>query len=555
MAKMGDRIAKVVCKRCGGHHRYRNENERRAEAPRARRAAASFVVGRSRARADADAASRSLPAFDPSKPPRPYAASATATPPASGSPTRSSASAWSPARRARARSRSCSPAGARVLACAKTASTPGPPGRRRRPADRRPPAGQVTRSRASARSPRGRAAASAWRARFGAGIPGSTATRCAGAPRLADGALVLVAGADGRPLARGFWDARSPIAVRVARRRPSERRRSAAAIERARRRGARAPAARSSTARETDAFRWIHGEADRAARRPRRRLRHARSSVRFDGGGARAFYREPAGAAARGGAARAGCRSTAIVERRPRGERRAPTASARCRRRHAPRRRDRGARERPPLRRRPRAAARRAGCSSTSATTARCVRTLARDRRVLNLFGYTGGFSIYAAAGGARETTTVDVAAPAIAAARRNFERNRLAARRRALRRRGRLRLPRPRRGGRRAVRPGHLRPAELRAQPPRAAEPGLRAYRRLHRLCAAVTAPGGILCAASCSSHVGREAFLATVRDGAREAGRRAADRARSAAPPLDHPVVPQFPEGDYLKFAVVSL
>ena len=25
MAKMGDRIAKVVCKRCGGHHRYRNE--------------------------------------------------------------------------------------------------------------------------------------------------------------------------------------------------------------------------------------------------------------------------------------------------------------------------------------------------------------------------------------------------------------------------------------------------------------------------------------------------------------------------------------------------
>ncbi len=49
---------------------------------------------------------------------------------------------------------------------------------------------------------------------------------------------------------------------------------------------------------------------------------------------------------------------------------------------------------------------------------------MAGARRVLNLFGYTGGFSIYAAAGGARETTTVDVAAPAIEAARRNFERN-----------------------------------------------------------------------------------------------------------------------------------
>ena len=55
------------------------------------------------------------------------------------------------------------------------------------------------------------------------------------------------------------------------------------------------------------------------------------------------------------------------------------------------------------------------------------MRTLAAGRRVLNLFAYTGGFSIYAAAGGARATVTVDVAAPAIAAARRNFERNGLA--------------------------------------------------------------------------------------------------------------------------------
>ena len=52
------------------------------------------------------------------------------------------------------------------------------------------------------------------------------------------------------------------------------------------------------------------------------------------------------------------------------------------------------------------------------------MRTLAGGRSVLNLFGYTGGFSIYAAAGGARATVTVDAAAPAIAAARRNFARN-----------------------------------------------------------------------------------------------------------------------------------
>ncbi len=59
------------------------------------------------------------------------------------------------------------------------------------------------------------------------------------------------------------------------------------------------------------------------------------------------------------------------------------------------------------------------------------------------------------------------------------------------------------------------------------------------------------MLCAASCSSHVDRKAFLATVRDGARDAGRRFELREMHGPGP-DHPVVPQFPEGDYLKFAV---
>jgi len=178
------------------------------------------------------------------------------------------------------------------------------------------------------------------------------------------------------------------------------------------------------------------------------------------------------------------------------------------------------------------------------------VRTLASGRRVLNLFGYTGGFSVYAAAGGARATVTVDAAAPAIAAARRNFERNRLptedarfvagdafAFLERAARDRERFDV--------------------VIADPPsfapnrRALAAGLRAYRRLHRLCAAVTAPGGTLCAASCSSHVGGAAFLTGVRDGARDAGRRfQLHELRGAG--ADHPVVPQFPEGDYLKFAV---
>jgi 23S rRNA (cytosine1962-C5)-methyltransferase len=181
------------------------------------------------------------------------------------------------------------------------------------------------------------------------------------------------------------------------------------------------------------------------------------------------------------------------------------------------------------------------------------VRTLADGRRVLNLFGYTGGFSVYAAAGGARETVTVDVAAPAIAAARRNFARNDLP-----------LERARFVAGDAFAFLEGAAAAGErfdlVVSDPPsfapsRQARPaGLRAYRRLHRLAAAVTAPGGLLCAASCSSHVDRSSFLETIRDGARDAGRRFSLREMRGAA-ADHPVTLQFPEGDYLKLAIGGL
>src|SRR5262249_19893652 len=178
------------------------------------------------------------------------------------------------------------------------------------------------------------------------------------------------------------------------------------------------------------------------------------------------------------------------------------------------------------------------------------VRTLARGRRVLNLFGYTGGFSVFAAAGGARATVTVDVAAPAIAAARPHLERHRPGNRGQRLVPRRPVALLEP--AGRGGERSDVVTPAPPSFAPNRRAlAAGLRAYRRLHRLCASVTAPGGTLCAASCSSHVDRKTFLATVRDGASDAGRRfQLQELRGAA--ADHPVIRHFPEGDYLKFAV---
>lgn len=57
----------------------------------------------------------------------------------------------------------------------------------------------------------------------------------------------------------------------------------------------------------------------------------------------------------------------------------------------------------------------------------RRVREAAAGRRVLNLFAYTGPFSVMAAAGGAAHVTTVDVAAPALATCEASFEANTLA--------------------------------------------------------------------------------------------------------------------------------
>src|SRR4029079_17537733 len=64
MAKMGDKIAKVVCKRCGGHHRYRDENADTSgggDASRPRRP----TFGSARRARPARAETNPVPPFDP----------------------------------------------------------------------------------------------------------------------------------------------------------------------------------------------------------------------------------------------------------------------------------------------------------------------------------------------------------------------------------------------------------------------------------------------------------------------------------------------------------
>ncbi len=181
----------------------------------------------------------------------------------------------------------------------------------------------------------------------------------------------------------------------------------------------------------------------------------------------------------------------------------------------------------------------------------RRVGRLACGRRVLNLFSYAGGFSLHAALGGATHVTSVDLAAGAHATAQASLRAANVDSSTQTfvLADVGAFLDGARARGDSWDLivsDPPSFAPSEKSL--PRA----LAAYRALHRACADVLAPGGMLCAASCSSHVDAPSFLSTLDDtatGGRELSVLGLHGAGS-----DHPTLAAFPEGRYLKFAILA-
>lgn len=179
------------------------------------------------------------------------------------------------------------------------------------------------------------------------------------------------------------------------------------------------------------------------------------------------------------------------------------------------------------------------------------VRRYAQAARVLNCFCYTGGFSLAALSGGAREVLSIDSSADALAIAARNVTLNGFEPARaqwwcadvfEALR--------------------------ELRAQdrqfdlivldPPKLApaaghvERAARAYKDINLQGFRLLAPGGRLFTYSCSGAIGGELFQKIVAGAAADAPVDAVIERRLAAG-FDHPVRLAFPEGEYLKGLVL--
>ena len=169
----------------------------------------------------------------------------------------------------------------------------------------------------------------------------------------------------------------------------------------------------------------------------------------------------------------------------------------------------------------------------------------AKGRRVLNLFCYTGGFSIYALKAGAESVVSVDSSAKAMEMVDRNVELNF---------------GPTERHTSLCTDAIEYMKQAEkgkydlIVVDPPAfakhrgALDTALRAYRRLNAAAIEKVAPGGFVFTYSCSQVVDRNAFALAVFSAAASTGRKVRILQRLMQP-ADHPVNIYHPEGEYLK------
>lgn len=183
------------------------------------------------------------------------------------------------------------------------------------------------------------------------------------------------------------------------------------------------------------------------------------------------------------------------------------------------------------------------------------VKNLAKGKKILNVFSYTGGFSIYAASGGAKDVTCLDISQQALDAAKRNFRLN--------------SDDPLIRISKHKIIKGDAFKVlAELQRNhklydmviidPPSFAKDqsqvqrAISAYKRLTYLGLNLLQRGGILVQSSCSSQVPAGEFFAAIHNVAKGSGCILKEIERSYHP-IDHPI--RFKESAYLKCLFASV
>ena len=187
---------------------------------------------------------------------------------------------------------------------------------------------------------------------------------------------------------------------------------------------------------------------------------------------------------------------------------------------------------------------------------------LAKGHRVLNCFGYTGGFSLAALKGGAEYVETVDISKKAIELCTRNVDLN--------------FGSDAPHQGtvadvlqflAKKQDSSANSQFSILNSQfdfiildPPafaknhRALQQGLKGYRKINQQAMEALPSGGLLMTFSCSQAVSKEDFQTMVFTAAMNAGRRVRI-VRQLPHAMDHPVSIHHPEGEYLKGLLLEI
>lgn len=181
------------------------------------------------------------------------------------------------------------------------------------------------------------------------------------------------------------------------------------------------------------------------------------------------------------------------------------------------------------------------------------IRSIAKDKTLLNLFGYTGGFSVYAGLGGAKQVTTVDIAPNAIKASELNWNINF---------------LPAEKHEGICADAFEYVLEAHKEkktwdiviADPPsfapnaKAVDSAKDAYAKVFSDALKLVKDGGFFAASSCSGHITFEGFLEIVQDALSKSHRRG-KVILIKGQPEDHPFPFALPEMRYLKFVYLQV
>lgn len=181
------------------------------------------------------------------------------------------------------------------------------------------------------------------------------------------------------------------------------------------------------------------------------------------------------------------------------------------------------------------------------------VTSLAKDRAVLDVYSYAGGFGLTAlAAGHAASALLVDRAAEPLALATRAADLNGVGGRLDTRTGDGFAVMDALRQEGRTFGVVVADPPAFVKSKKTLAS--GAKGYRKMARQAAALVEPGGFLLCGSCSHHMPEALFLEEVSRGIGQAGRHGRILWRHGAG-ADHPVHPHLPESAYLKSIVLQL